>query len=123
MGYIRLNVDGTVGAGAIAQEYVINTNKIILVRAGLGGDSDNNLNFVTGILPNQDPTVPDSPEGYVEQLSLRGTGFTAATVKRANDAIIASQNNSTGVIGPSVVVFEAASGETFGHINFLVSKQ
>tara|TARA_B110001469_G_scaffold96043_1_gene92212 strand:- start:282 stop:653 length:372 start_codon:yes stop_codon:yes gene_type:complete len=123
MGYIKFNVDGNAGSGIIAQEQIINIDKIIIVRAGLGGASDDTLNFVTGILPDQDPTVPDNPEGYVEQLALRGTGFTAATVKRANDAIIASRNNSTGVVGPGVVVFEAASGETFTHINYLVSKQ
>tara|TARA_R110001606_G_scaffold100966_3_gene221862 strand:- start:24 stop:395 length:372 start_codon:yes stop_codon:yes gene_type:complete len=123
MGYIKFNTDGDAGTGTIAQEQIINIDKIILVRAGLGAASATNLNFVTGLLPDQDPTEPDNPAGYVEQVSLRGSGFTAATVKRANDAIIASQNNSTGVVGPGVVVFEAASGETFTHVNFLVSKQ
>ena len=113
MGYIRLNVDGSAASGIIAQEHVINTDKIILVRAGVSNSSSTQINFVTGILPDQDSTTPDNPAGYVEQISLKGTGFTADTVKRANDAIIAGQ--TTGLL-------KAAPGETFTHLNFVISK-
>jgi|TARA_B110000908_G_C9927742_1_gene302530 hypothetical protein len=122
MGYIRLNTDGNAAAGLIAQEHVINTDKIILVRTGIGASSATQLNFVTGILPDQDSTTPDNPSGYVEQISLRGAGFTADTVKRANDAIVAGQTTATGIVSRGFSLFEAAPGETFTHVNFLISK-
>jgi|TARA_B110001452_G_scaffold242535_1_gene225392 hypothetical protein len=122
MGYIKLNTDGSVGSGIIAQEHVINTAKIILVRTGAGASSATQINFVTGILPDQDSTTPDNPAGYVEQISLKGTGFTADTVRRANDAIIAGQTTATGIVSRGFSLFKAAPGETFTHVNFLISK-
>lgn len=117
MGYIRFNISGN--EDTTAQEQIVNINHVISARLGMGNKAVNQLNLVL----DTGPIVADeTPTGTIEVLSIRGANYTAATVKRFNDAIIASQNQRTGVTGPGVVDVPTVGNEEFIYVSYQINE-
>lgn len=98
MGYIRFT-------DAIGRENILDASRVLIVREQ-GSNIDFILDFHT--VANDAGTVVG---GVRKQIRLVGTGFTTATIKRINLAIINAQVNL-------VTDFEFAEGEELLEIEF-----
>ena len=94
MGYIKIKI--TAGG---SQEQVLNTSSVVAVEL----KSATELSFAL----------------EAGSFSIIGTNFTNSTLDNANNAVIESQNESTGVIGPEYVLLKAGLTETFDSITIV----